>query len=292
MKTNLECFACFVGQGLRSARMAGADEKTQDRVVRGVMGYLLGSDSAQSPVELAKGVQRIVAETTGVGDPYEGAKEAESRGAARLLATLRRRMTARSADRLETGLRMAVAGNIIDYGPGGPIDLDGTLDRCLARGFEWDDGAGLRKRLAGCRRLAYLADNAGEIVFDRILVEVLMEEFGIEEVLFVVREGPFLNDALRVDAGAAGLDGIPGVEVVSMGPGVPPPGSRAFEVWRRVRAADLRLAKGQANAEVFAEEPDFFLLFLVKCAVLAGVLAERRGVAVRTGDAVLCHTGG
>ena len=48
--------------------------------------------------------------------------------------------------------------------------------------------------------MLYLGDNAGETVFDRVLIETLERP-----VTYVVKGGPVINDAVREDALAAGL---------------------------------------------------------------------------------------
>ncbi|MGE9292628.1 MAG: damage-control phosphatase ARMT1 family protein [Puniceicoccales bacterium] len=291
MKTTIDCFSCFIRQGLHASRLAGADEKQQDLVVRAVMGHLLGGESDESPVELARSVQRIVHEITGQPDPYGTLKQHSNAQAAAWVEKLHPHKREGSMDPLEHAVRLAVAGNIIDYGPQAPFDLGATLERCLKQPFAINDLPLLRERLGTARTLAYLADNAGEIVFDRLLLTQLLDQSGLEKILFVVREEAFLNDALAADADIAGIQGLDRVEILQMGPGKPPSGAASYPVWERINQCDIRLAKGQANAECFDLEPDFFLLFMVKCEMIAHALAENGHPKVRLGDIVITHTG-
>lgn len=291
MKSTIDCFDCMIRQSLRTARLVGVDEARQDRVVRSVMGHLLGTEPGDPPIEIALGVQEVVRATTGVADPYEKIRRRSNARAGPWGRRLERLVPEDPLDALERSLRIAVAGNVIDYGPAGSFDLGEVVDRCLHRpAGPWDRGL-LAERLKTANRIAFLADNAGEIVFDRILLRVLRERFGVSEILFVVREHPFLNDALTEDAVRAGIASLPGVTVAAMGPGIPEPGDPTDPVWQSVRSADLRLAKGQANAEIFDEEEDFFLLFLVKCKQVARAASLRTGRNVEAGDMALLHTG-
>ena len=126
---------------------------------------------------------------------------------------------------------------------------------------------GLSRRAAReARSILYLADNAGEIVFDRLLIEAL----GPGRVTVAVRGHPVINDATRDDAREAGLEGE--VELIdngSDGPGtILEDCSPAFR--ERFRAAGLIIAKGQGNAETLSGVPGrIFFLFKVKCAVMA-----------------------
>ncbi|MDP0497513.1 MAG: ARMT1-like domain-containing protein [Verrucomicrobiota bacterium JB024] len=290
MKTTIDCFSCFIRQGLQAARLAGASERQQDLVVRAIMGHLLAGDPDESPVELARAVQRIVREITGRSDPYDEIKARSNAQAATWLKTLEKR-PASPADPLEHAVRLAVAGNIIDYGPQAAFDLEATLERCLSQRFAIDRLPMLRERLKHARTLAYLADNAGEIVFDRLLLTQLLKEFPLEKVLFVVREEVFLNDALTADAEIVGIRALDRVELVQMGPGKPASDAPSRAVWERLTHCDVRLAKGQANAECFDTEPDFFLLFMVKCEMVAQALTSKNRGQIRLGDLVLAHTG-
>jgi uncharacterized protein with ATP-grasp and redox domains len=291
MRTVIDCYSCFIRQGLQAARLAGADPEDQDRCVRAIMGYLLGSNPHESPVEVARAVQEIVTRITGVRDPYASGKERSNWQAAEWIRRAEEKLAASPADGFERALRLAIAGNIIDFGPDPDFDLEATLERCLREPFGINQGLLLMERLEGARSLAYLGDNAGEIAFDQLLLSFLLKRFNLKEVLFVVRERPFLNDALLADSARFNLNCEDAVEVVEMGPGKPEPGSAGWDVWERIKAADVRIAKGQANAEAFDEERDFFLLFMVKCPVVARSIEDRGWGQVRKGEMVLLHTG-
>ena len=81
--------------------------------------------------------------------------------------------------------KLAVTGNIIDYGAKNSLNVDEELDRILTD-EEWlihregaqffQDGAFITA-LKHSKSLLYLADNAGEIVFDRVLLEVIGQQF-------------------------------------------------------------------------------------------------------------------
>ncbi len=88
-----------------------------------------------------------------------------------------------------------------------------------------------------------------------------------------------------------GIRELERVEVVQMGPGKPAPGAPGWTVWEQIERCDVRLAKGQANAECFDGEPDFFLLFMVKCEMVVKALTDKTAAKICLGDLVLAHTG-
>jgi len=134
--------------------------------------------------------------------------------------------------------------------------------------------SGAASRLFPVKQILYLADNTGETVFDRVLIETLDLP-----VIYAVKEGPILNDATREDAIAAGLDQV--AKIVSTGSDAP--GTilaRCSESFQQLyNQAKLIIAKGQANYETLsAGGPRVFFLLQAKCPVIAGDL----GVPLRS----------
>ena len=128
--------------------------------------------------------------------------------------------------------------------------------------------------------ILYLADNAGEIVFDRLLIE----EMPMDRVTLVVRGGPVINDATRADVEAAGLDS----KVSVMDNGSDAPGTipeLCTPLFRdRLGQCDLVIAKGQGNYETLNDfDKNMFFLLKVKCPVIA------RDADWAVGQMVLCH---
>jgi uncharacterized protein with ATP-grasp and redox domains len=189
------------------------------------------------------------------------------------------RIVASAADPFSAAVRMAIAGNVIDFGaPGGVTDdlrreLVGALDRPLTGGGE-AAVARLREAASAARSILYLTDNAGEIVLDRLLIERLPRG----AVTVAVRSAPAINDALVEDAETAGLDRL--AEVIGSGSTIP--GTLVDQCFssfvERFRAADLVISKGQGNYETMSDErgPIFFLL-RAKCQVVAAQLGCEQG---------------
>jgi uncharacterized protein with ATP-grasp and redox domains len=276
MKTYLDCYPCFLRQALDAARMAGASEGQQKAVLDRVLDVLRQVETSSTPPEIGDRVHRIVRQEVGDDDPYRAAKEVSTRQALALYPRMKA-LLAGADDPLEVAVRMSIAGNIIDLAPAREYDLWGAVERVLAQPFAIDDRAALRGALSRARRVLYLADNAGETVFDRLLIETLALP-----VSYAVKGGPILNDATRQDALAAGIDRA--AEIVSTGSDAP--GTildRCSEGFRRLYdEAELIVAKGQANYETLSDEgPDVFLLLQTKCPVIA------RDVGVPVGSIVL-----
>lgn len=267
MNTSLECLPCIFRQTLDAVKRASDDPALHERVVREVAGWVQTADLSQPPPVLAQRIHRLLRELTHVEDPYANAKARDNALALCLLPELHERLDL-SADPLFLAVRLAIAGNLIDLGPKHELSAQEIL--LTIRQVETEPFSGdiesFRRAAADARDILYLADNAGEIVLDRLLIE----ELGASRVTVAVRGMPVINDATLADARAAGLCEV--AEVISNGSDAP--GTvlsdccAAFQ--ERFRKADLVISKGQGNFETLSGAPrDICFLFKVKCPVVA-----------------------
>jgi uncharacterized protein with ATP-grasp and redox domains len=275
MQTYLDCYPCFLRQSIEAARMAGATDEQQRDVVFGVMDRLAQITPGTTPPEMGIEIHRLIREITGNPDPYQQVKHEATQKALRLLPKMRTKLN-KSENKLETAIRLSIAGNIIDFGLNQTYDLWEEVERVLAQDFAINDIGLLRERIEAVDSVLFLGDNAGETVFDRLLIETLSKP-----VTYVVRGGPVLNDATVEDAIAAGIDQV--ADVIESG--LQAPGtilarsSQAFQ--DKFRKAELILAKGMGNYETLSEvnAPIFFLL-QVKCPVIARDIGAKVGSTI------------
>ncbi len=267
MRTFLDCVPCFVHQALDAARLVSTDPVAHERILRDALRWIGEMDMDQPPPAMGQRIHRRIHEIVGLNDPYLDVKVRQNRIALDLVPDLRAKIEA-APDPLSMAARLAIAGNVIDMAVNSSVtetDIRDSIDRALAGPFAGDQ-VEFRKATTEARRILYLADNAGEIVFDRLLIEKLPPG----RVAVAVRTGPVINDATMDDALAVGLDEI--AEVIDNGSDAPgtilEDCSREFK--RRFMEADLIIAKGQGNLESLSDEPyDIFFLFTVKCPVIA-----------------------
>jgi uncharacterized protein with ATP-grasp and redox domains len=276
MRTYLDCYPCFLRQALSAARRAGADEDQQRLILQRTCAELQTLPERATPPQMAERIHRLVRAEVDHSDPYLAAKQEATRAALERYPVLREHV--RTADEpLDAAIRISIAGNIIDFGIFETYDLDATVDRVLTQPFAIDDRPRLRAALADAREVLFLADNAGETVFDRVLIEALDRP-----VCYVVKGSPVINDATREDAQAAGIDAI--AEVMDNGSdAVGTLVERCSTAFRaRLAAADLVIAKGQANYESLSSGPPpcgapIFFLLQAKCSVIAAELGVATG---------------
>lgn len=265
MRTYLDCYPCFLRQALTAARFTGADDEAQHAILQEVLVAMQDFELISTPPELSARVHEIVRAHTHHDDPYREVKQTSTAQALLLYPRLKAMIDDADAP-LDTALRLAIAGNIIDFARPQDYDLWSVIERMLIQPFAHDDRDALQDRLAEADAVLYLADNAGETVFDRLLIETLELP-----VVYVVKDGPALNDATREDAVAAGLDAV--ATIISNGArSVGTLLNRCSDEFRaRFQAAELIIAKGQANYETLSGrgDPRVFFLLQVKCPVIA-----------------------
>jgi uncharacterized protein with ATP-grasp and redox domains len=261
-----ECTTCLQRQGADISRLLPAGPARRallEDVAR--IGYQ--ADLTRPPVLVAQAIHRRLRELAGDTDPYLDTKRAFNTLVLGLVPELRS-MIRNAPDPLRMTTRLAIAANVIDLGPNAaltPADALAALRGVLDQPFR-EDWEAFVAALARARQILYLADNAGEIVVDRLLVEAI----GPDKVTVVVRGGPVINDATIDDARQVGLDTL--VQVIDNGSDAPgtvlEECSEAFR--ERFEAADLVVAKGQGNFESLSEvKRPMFFLFKVKCPAVA-----------------------
>jgi len=242
MQTYIDCYPCILRQAIEAARMANASPSQERKIVLETLDILKSLPEGATPPAIGSQVHRAVREIT----------------------PQLRKIIDSSKDRLEAAMRISIAGNIMDFGPNPDYDLWEVIEKVLHQDIAVNDMRKLRAYLGRSEDILFLGDNAGEHVFDKLLIEQLPLP-----VTYVVRGGPVLNDVTKADAVSIGLDQI--AEVMDNGARVPGTilslCSSKFQ--KKFRAADLILAKGMGNYETLSEvqAPIFFLL-QVKCPII------------------------
>lgn len=278
MNTCIDCIPCIFRQALDGARRISDDPALHERVLREVAGWIQTADLAEPPPVMAWRLHRLLVQLTGIENPYAEAKHRDNALALGLLPELRDRLAA-SPDPFRLAVRLAIAGNQIDLGPKSTMSADEVLDavrRVEEQPFVGDVAA-FEKRVRSATTVLYLADNAGEIVVDRLLIEAI----GPAKTTAVVRGAPIINDATLADAKEAGLTDL--CTVIPNGAAIPGTVVErcSSEVQHAFADADLVISKGQGNYETLSDAPrEIFFLMKVKCPVIAARTGHPVGTQV------------
>lgn len=285
MKTFLDCIPCLIRQTIHSICSTTDDEEVHEAIVRDALERIAGMDFRQPPAVMAQAIHRRIREVTGNADPYAEQKRQLNDHALELFTVFSRRVE-EAARPLELAVRLAIAGNIMDLAVKtqlGEEEVMASFEDCLAASLDChlDEFA---QAVDEAEEILYLTDNAGEIVFDRLLLEQMPRE----KVTVAVRGKPVINDATMADAEYVGLSKI--VKVVDNGSDAPgtilSDCSDAFR--RHFERADMIISKGQGNYETLADCPrPIWFLLRVKCPIIGrdlqcpvGTTILRRSAAV------------
>ena len=269
MRTFLDCVPCFIRQTLDASRLATDDEQIQESIMRSVLKKAYELPFSHSPPFMGREIHRIIRSLGNTSDPYRSIKDHSNREAMDLLPGLRERIDA-SPSPFETALRIAIAGNIIDFGVisnHSEISLVKVIEKTLVQPFAVTHVARLSEQLQEADRILYIADNAGEIVLDRLL----LEQLPLEKTILSVRGAPIINDATVEDARFAGITDL--VRVIDNGNDAP--GTLleqcSEEFLETFHSADLIIAKGQGNYETLSDcgKQGLFFLLKAKCIFIA-----------------------
>ena len=266
--------------------MVTRDRDVHERVVREVMRYLLEIKWNVPPMLLAPTLYGIVRRVTGSNDPYYDVKKLSNRIALSLHSELRKRIE-ESEDPLLSAVKIAIAGNIVDFGAlTYNVSVKGireVVNSTLAKSFAIDDYEKFKEKLGKARTLLYFFDNAGEIVFDKLLIETIIQIRRLSKITLVVKGGPLINDATVEDLKEVGLDKIEKAEIKTISNGDPDTGypMDSPEIIKWIKNSDIVIAKGQGNYELLSLVRGVFFMLMVKCPVVA------RSLNVDTGDIIL-----
>lgn len=272
MKTYKNCIPCFYKQAREAARIAGAKETQQKQISDELTQIIEKYPMKECPPYMGRILYKLVTEVTGEKDPFKKIKIQSNKLALKLYPEFKKKIN-NSPDRLLAAVMFAIIGNIIDYGAKHTFDIDTEIKDLLRPDFDLHnthkkaifDYSSFKKALAKVDSVLYIADNAGEVVFDKVLIEEMNKK-----VTYVIREKPIINDALKEDAMKCGIDKL--ARIISSGcdgPGVMLKYCNK-EFLRLFNSAKMIVSKGQGNFEALnnVKSRPIFFLFRVKCDVV------------------------
>lgn len=278
MKIARECIACLARQAVEIAEEATDCIEDQEKIIHAGLKALGELCFDETPPEVAYRMHQAAKAISGVEDPYDRLKEEYNRVAQSICDTIEEeKWLERSENAFDLACRLAIAGNIIDFSVGlelSPEAILRSVEDSLKQPLYGINPSVLKEAAEKAERILYIADNAGEIIFDKFL----LRELPMEKVTYVVKGGPIVNDATMEDAISSGVSAL--VHVIDNGHNaqgtVLKACSEAF--LQAFHSADLIISKGQANYETLSDirDKDIFYLLRAKCRSIAGVIGCQR----------------
>jgi len=271
MKTYLECIPCFIKQSLEAARMATDDEKIHEEVLREVMKHLQSISFNDSPPELSREVHEIIRNITRSKDPYKKVKDLSNEKAKNQYPHLKK-LVSEADDPLLMAIKLAIVGNVIDFGTSNRFNIEDMIEKAVKKDFEDNAYPQFKKSLTSSKTILYLADNTGEIFFDKLLIEELVKRE--KKVTYVVKANSIINDATTEDAEFAEIDKIATIMKGDAGQTRSTPGMvlsyASKEFYDIFESSDMVVSKGQGNYEGLSDvDRNVFFMLVVKCPLVA-----------------------
>ncbi len=282
MKVYPECLPCFLNQIVKTAKACGLEPEKTIEVEREAARFIHKNlQPEKSPGYNAIFIHRIFKEKTKIEDPFKALKEKYNSIAMKLEPALYQEYYLKAENRLAVAVKLAALGNVIDFAVPSAFDLEEEIKNFFEIPFAYYDETIFERFLVPGKLVLYLADNAGEIVFDKFLIRELKER-GLKVVL-AVRGAPILNDATVEDAiktkVAELVDEVidSGSDVIGVDLERAP--AKFKDYWKK---AYLVISKGQANFETLdgVYDKDIFFILKAKCNPVAKELKCKKGELV------------
>ena len=251
------------------------------------METMLNSSWNLSTATMAQKAEEIIQTYSKISDPYHDIKKKYNNLILKMIPKYEQ-IIFNSDDPLHTAVKLAIAGNVIDFGVHENFNIENTIANVLETTLSIDSFNNLRNKIEKANKIIYLADNAGEIVFDMLLIQTMVKSINkkqIDKITFVVKDHPVSNDVTMEDVCQIGLDKFEHLDFLAIG--IDSPKSKLNrtdqEFVNLLKTYDVVISKGQANYEDLFREKYIFFLLLVKCQVVGNHLGVPVGSTVLKG---------
>lgn len=271
MNSHTDCISCVVNKANSLADKYITDKNQKHHFMKKVLKEIIEIDYKRTAPYLVAKVMRLLRNEIKVDDIYFEEKQFFTKKLLKMEDEITKTVDS-FEDKILNGLKIALAGNIIDFGVFDDVDyafVKTVIDEAFHVHFDEKTISNFKLSLEKSKKLLYIGDNTGEIVFDKIFIKKIKEKYPDLKVYFSVRGEPILNDSTTEDALMVGMDKY--AQILSSGSDLP--GTDLIEVsdeFKKVfNEADLVLSKGQGN---FESLPgcchNVYYLLLCKCNLL------------------------
>ena len=270
MISDYRCFFCFARAFEKLLEKENLSIEAKNFFTRDMAALYNNLGDNFSAPAFSRGLHTILKQYTNNPDPYKEAKRISNDMVLNMYPNLKNQIKL-SDDPFNTALRLAIAGNIIDFAVSNNFNLQATIDKALSIDFAIDHSNELKQAILKASTVLYLGDNAGEIVFDKLFIENIKHG----NLYYSVRGAPIINDATMDDAKYIGMDEV--AKIISNGYDAPSTilEQCSPEFKDLFQKADLIISKGQGNLEGLMDKTakEIYYLLMVKCNVIADFLS-------------------
>jgi uncharacterized protein with ATP-grasp and redox domains len=273
MNLELDCIPCIVNSFIKLLKLEELPHRIQEETMRKFLRLIAEADYHKSPPILGREMHRMIREQLNNDDPYEDIKKKNNKMMLDMYTEFEE-MIERSSNPFDTAMRLAIAGNVIDFGPQNQFDIMDSIERIAHSPLAIDDSKFLKEDLNKASSLLYIGDNCGEIILDKLFLETI----NFQNTYFAVRSGPVINDATIEDAVMVGIDKI--AKVISTGDDAPGVAldSCSDEFKEIFQKSDVIISKGQGNLEGLIDvDQNIYFLLVTKCDLVGNLVGTAKG---------------
>lgn len=280
MKMEIQCMRCFMKQAVKAAKLSTPRFPRQIKALKKAAAVISDLNPSHAPPQTATRIFKNVAKETGCPDPFASLKKESNTQVKKILPAVKK-AAENSADPFSSFVKISLSGNIIDHGILDDFDIEGLLKKEMNELSLVPEIGEIKERVLKATSLVFVADNAGEIAFDSLMLEEFKKINPNLNIIIFVKNSPIINDATAEDAAFFSIDKKFKIErtpsTVGLHINLLSPRHRSL-----LEKTDIIVAKGQANYEMLSEEnnPQVIFMLRAKCPVVARALNVEEGTPV------------
>ncbi len=258
-----DCIICLLNQALKVTKLLQLNDQKSKEVLDEVLKLLPNYDLSYTPPQIAKDEYAKIASLVGLTDPLKEIKEKSTQIAKNIDFSF--------VKTLHDAVKVSVFGNVIDFGAQMEFDVNEILKEKFHENFAIDDFDKFENELKNAKEMVILGDNAGEHIFDKVLIEKIKELYNIK-IYYFVRGAPIINDVTIEDVkDLKDIAVIIDTGVKTAGYDLKEANKKSKEIFEK---ADIVLSKGMGNFESLYKiaKREIYYLFVVKCSVVASAI--------------------
>lgn len=276
MRIFSDCLPCMLRQVLEATNMVTNDEDIHEKIMDEAIQVLANHRQYSCAPELCAAMHQVVRKHTGEKDPYAKIKADDIRAALKIEPLIKDFVgIGKGNEILMKALKASATGNIMDSAIYSSLDIEACVMEEIQKPFAISHEEEFIKDITTAKTILMIADNAGEVLFDKLLAKYLSQDY---KVVYAVRGEPIINDTTIEDALKTGIQEY--VEIISTGCGMPGAvlKSCSSEFKEVFDAADVVISKGQGNFEALSEaKRSIYFLLKAKCPQIAEALDVELG---------------
>ena len=265
------CVSCMLNSRINQFPEDAPEEKKVEYMTR-VLRELGEMTDSHGPVLATRNIVKMQEELFGKKQDYSELKSKFNQFVMEKVPFLKSEIE-KADDSFKRAIQYGIVGNYIDFAVMEHVDEE-QLEQMFVDAAEYvlDEAVyqALKQDVCNAKNIVYLLDNCGEVVIDKLIIEVIQRLNPQAEITAIVRGEEAVNDATIEDAEQVGLDDL--VKVIGNGSDILGTCLKYISEEARtvIEEADVVLSKGQGNFEtLLGYDKNIYYIFLCKCQMIA-----------------------